>query len=140
MILMNNLERGIIAENKIAKQIRDNSDFEIEQNHTWGIDIVIKTWLEDLNIEVKSCNQFVKNGKGRERKGNFSFYPNNLNRPDFFAFVVNKPNDKVNTYWVSGDVIRNHFKNRKVKTKLTMGIPTLMTRIPKIDFSEVINL
>jgi len=137
---VNNLERGMIAENEIAKEIKDNSNFEIEQNHTWGIDIIIKTHLEDLKIEVKSANLYVKNGKNPKRKGAFSFYPHNIERPDFFAFVVNKNNNKKSTYWVAGDIIRNHFKNRKTKTKFTLGVPTLMCRIPKVDFSEVIKL
>ena len=44
------------------------------------------------------------------------------------------------TYWVEGNVIREHFKNRKRNSAFTMGIPTLKTRIKKVDFSEVIKL
>jgi len=136
---VNNLERGIIAENEIAREIKDNSNFEIEQNHTWGVDIILSTRMKTIGIEVKSANLFVKNGKNKMRSGKFSFYPNNINKPDFFVFVVNKKDNKKSTYWVAGDVIRNHFKNRKRNSKFTLGIPTLMTRIPKLDFSEVIG-
>ena len=136
---MNNLEKGIVLEDFIAEGIREKG-LEVKQNYTWGVDVIIKTFFGDIAIEVKSANLYVKNGKKGLRKGNFSFYPNNIDRPDYFAFVINNDLKKKKTYWVSGDVIRNHFKNRKRESKFTMGISTLLQRIPKIDFSEVIKL
>lgn len=139
---MSNLEKGIEAENYIADSIRKKSSVEIKQNHTWGVDITLKGYFGNLKIEVKSANKTVKKNGTSFKSGSFSFYPNNLDRPDFFAFVVNQYSGKPKTYWVKGDVIREHFKNRKrnsEKTKFTLGIPTLLTRIKKLDFSEVID-
>ena len=82
-----------------------------------------------------------KNGKGGIRSGKFSILLNDLERAiDYFAFVIYKPHEKVDTYWVKGEVIRNHFSTRKRKSNLALGIPTLLTRISKVDFSEVIEL
>ena len=137
-----NLERGIEAENLIAKALRDNNK-ELEQNHTWGIDIILYQKNKRIKIEVKSSQLFVKNknGKGGIRQGKFSIQLSDLEREiDYFAFVIYKPNEKVNTYWVKGEVIRNHFSTRKRKNKLALGIPTLLTRIQRVDFSEVIEL
>ena len=127
------------CEDFIAEGIREKGLY-VEQNYTWGIDIVIKTLLGDIQVEVKSAQMYVKNGKKGSRKGNFSFIPDNLDRPDYFAFVITNDLKKKMTYWVEGDVIREHFKNRKRNTAFTMGIPTLKTRIEKVDFSEVIKL
>lgn len=138
---MDNLSKGIVIEDFIAKQLKASGSFEIEQNHTWGVDIELITPMKKIKIEVKSANYIVKNGKKGTRKGVFSFYPNNIEKPDYFALVVCKDNGK-KTHWVCGDVIRKHFVNRKrnsEKSKFTMGIPTLMTRIKKVDFSEVVN-
>ena len=138
---MNNIEKGIIAENYIAKKIKEHTKDEIEQNHTWGIDIVLKMAKKDVKIEVKSANRFIKGGKQGLKSGKFQFFTNNLKRPDYYAFVINNALSGNNTVWVKGDVIRKHFADRKIcKSKFALGIPTLMQRIPKIDFSEVIGL
>ena len=136
---MNNLEKGIMAENMIARKLRlRNRDFE--QNHTWGIDIILNQKNKRIKIEVKSSQLFVKSDKG-VRRGKFSIQLNDLEREiDYFVFVIYKPREKVNTYWVRGEVIRKHFEFRKRNKKLGLGIPTLLTRIPKVDFSEVIEL
>ena len=92
---------------------------------------------------MKSSRLFVKNKNGKNgiRSGKFSIQLIDLEREiDDFAFVVYKLNEKVDTYWVRGEVIRKHFSTRKRKNKLALGIPTLLTRIPKVDFSEVIEL
>ena len=136
---MKNMEKGMECEDFIAENIREKGLY-VEQNYTWGIDIVIKTLLGDIQVEVKSAQMCVKNGLRGVRKGNFSFIPDNLDRPDYFAFVITNDLNKKTTYWVAGDVIREHFKNRKRNSAFTMGIPTLKTRIEKVDFSEVIKL
>ena len=136
---MSNMEKGMDCEDFIAKGIREKGLY-VEQNYTWGIDIIIKTLLGDIQVEVKSANLYVKNGKNGKRKGKFSFIPDNLDRPDYFAFVITNDLKKKMTYWVEGNVIREHFKNRKRNSAFTMGIPTLKTRIKKVDFSEVIKL
>ncbi|GAH05481.1 unnamed protein product, partial [marine sediment metagenome] len=51
-----NLKKGIEAENLIAKTLKDNTNLNIEQNHTWGVDIILKTAKKDIKIEVKSAN------------------------------------------------------------------------------------
>ena len=138
---MNNLEKGIIAENFVVKRLKESTDFEIEQNHTWGVDIVLKTAKKDIKIEVKSANKYIKAGKQGLKSGKFQFFTNNLNRPDYYAFVIYKSETNANTIWVKADIIRKHFSKRKIgKSKFALGIPTLLTRIPKIDFSEVIGL
>lgn len=136
---MNNLEKGIMAENMIARKLRlKNQDFE--QNHTWGIDIILNQKNKRIKIEVKSSQLFVKGSNGI-RSGKFSIQLNDLERDiDYFAFVIYKPREKVDTYWVRGEVVRKHFATRKRNKKLGLGIPTLLTRIPKVDFSEVIEL
>ena len=75
------------CEDFIAGGIREKGLY-VEQNYTWGIDIVIKTLLGDIQVEVKSAEMYVKNGIKGSRKGNFSFIPDNLDRPDYFAFVI----------------------------------------------------
>ena len=141
---MTNLENGIKAENMIADELRfRNKELELEQNHTWGIDIILNQKDKKIKIEVKSSRLFVKNKNGKNgiRSGKFSIQLIDLEREiDYFAFVVYKLNEKVDTYWVRGEVIRKHFSTRKRKNKLALGIPTLLTRIPKVDFSEVIEL
>ena len=137
-----NFEQGVKAENMIAEKLTFRNG-EIEQNHTWGIDIILNRKDKRIKIEVKSSQLYVKgkNCKGGVRSGKFSIQLNDLERAiDYFAFVIYKPNEKVDTYWVKGDVIRNHFSTRKKKDKLGLGIPTLLTRIQKVDFSEVIEL
>ena len=136
---MSNMEKGMECEDFIAENIREKGLY-VEQNYTWGVDVIIKTLLGDIQVEVKSANLYVKNGLKGVRKGNFSFIPDNLDRPDYFAFVITNDLNKKTTYWVAGDVIREHFKNRKRSSAFTMGIPTLKTRIKKVDFSEVIKL
>ena len=134
-----NIVKGIEAENYVAKQIEKYSNDEIEQNHTWGVDIILKTVNKNIMIEVKSANKHIKNGKKGLRSGKFYFYPNNIDRPDYYAFVIYKSEIVANTVWVKADVIRKHFADRKIRnTKFSLGIPTLLTRIAKIDFSEVI--
>ena len=139
---MSNLENGIKAENMIAeKLIYRNKD--IEQNHTWGIDIILNQKDKKIKIEVKSSQLYIrdKNGKNRIRRGKFSFQLKDLEREiDYFAFVIFKTNEKVKTYWVTGDVIRKHFSIRKQNAKLGLGIPTLLNNIKKVDFGEVIEL
>ena len=118
-----------------------NKDFE--QNHTWGIDIILNQKNKKIKIEVKSSQLYVKDkiGKNGVRRGKFSIQLKDLEREiDYFAFVIYKPNEKVDTYWVKGDIIRKHFSTRKRVSKLGLGIPTLLTRIQKCDFSEVIEL
>jgi len=142
---VNNLERGIVAENLIVEKIHfRNKDLELEQNHTWGIDIILNNKnKKKVKIEVKSCQRFVKNKCGKEgiRLGKFSIQLTDLERDiDYFAFVINKANGKVNTYWVKGDIIRKHFSTRKQNKKLGFGISTLLNHTPKVDFSEVIDL
>lgn len=139
---MNNLEKGIKAENMIVEKLRFRNQ-ELEQNHTWGIDIILNRKNKKIKIEVKSSQLFVKDklGKGGVRRGKFSIQLKDLERViDYFAFVIYKPRQKVDTYWVRGEVIRKFFSTRKRNAKLGLGIPTLLTRIPKIDFSEVIEL
>ena len=139
---MSNLENGIKAENMIAKKLIFRNQ-EIEQNHTWGIDIIVNRSKKKIKIEVKSSQLYVKDilGKGGIRRGKFSIQLKDLERAiDYFAFVIYKPKEKVDTYWVKGEVIRKHFEFRKRNKKLGLGIPTLLQRIPKVDFSEVIGL
>ena len=128
----------------IADELRfRNKELELEQNHTWGIDIILNQKDKKIKIEVKSSRLFVKNKNGKNgiRSGKFSIQLIDLEREiDYFALVVYKLNEKVDTYWVRGEVIRKHFSTRKRKNKLALGIPTLLTRIPKVDFSEVIEL
>ena len=126
----------------IAEKLRFRND-DIEQNHTWGIDIILNRKNKKVKIEVKSARLFIKDkmGKNGVRRGKFNIQLNDLERAiDYFAFVVYKPKEKVDTYWVRGEVIRKHFYKRKRTSKLGLGIPTLLTRIPKVDFSEVIEL
>ena len=138
---LNNIEKGIIAENYIAKQLKEYTKDEIKQNHTWGMDIVLKTAKRDIKIEVKSANRYIRGGKQGLKSGKFQFFTNNLNKPDYFAFVINNALSENKTVWVKGNVIREHFADRKIcKSKFALGIPTLMQRIPKIDFSEVVGL
>lgn len=139
---LSNFETGIKAENMIADKLRFRNK-EFEQNHTWGIDIILNGKNKKIKIEVKSSQLFVKNKNGKNgiRQGKFSIQLTDLERAiDYFAFVIYKPNQKVDTYWVRGEVIRKHFSTRKRKNKLALGIPTLMTRIQRVDFSEVIEL
>ena len=144
-----NFEKGIDSENRVARVLKKEipNECEIEQNHSWGVDIVVRNkdyppfaFVKEIKVEVKSANEKVKNGNKGLRSGKFSFYPNNLNKPDYFAFEVCKLDNKITTYWVKGEVIQNHFKDHKRKTKLTLGVPTLLQRISKVDFSEVIKL
>lgn len=136
---MSNLENGIKAENMIAEKLLFRNQ-DLEQNHTWGIDIILNRKNKRIKIEVKSSQLFVKRYKG-VRSGKFSIRLNDLERAiDYFAFVIYKPNEKVDTYWVRGEVVRKHFERRKRNKTLGLGIPTLLTRIPKVDFSEVIEL
>ena len=139
---MSNLENGIKAENMIAEKLQFRNA-EFEQHHTWGIDIILNRKDKRIKIEVKSSKLFVKDkiGKNNVRRGKFSIQLKDLEREiDFFAFVIYKPKEKVDTYWVRGEVIRKHFSKRKQTSKLGLGIPTLLTRISKVDFSEVIEL
>ena len=136
---MSNLENGIKAENMIAEKLLFRNQ-DLEQNHTWGIDIILNRKNKRIKIEVKSSQLFVKRYKG-VRSGKFSIRLNDLERAiDYFAFVIYKPNEKVDTYWVRGEVVRKHFERRIRNKTLGLGIPTLLTRIPKVDFSEVIEL
>jgi len=141
---MTNLENGIKAENMIAKKLQfRNKELELEQNHTWGIDIILNQKHKKIKIEVKSSQLYIKDkiGRGGIRRGKFSIQLTDLERPiDYFAFVIVKSEKKVTTYWVRGDVIRKHFSTRKLNKKLGLGIPTLLNNIPKVDFSEVIEL
>ncbi len=118
--MYNNLKKGIKAENHIVEKIKEQIDAQIIQNHTHGIDIKILREQYVINIEVKSCQYLVKNGNKTPRKGNFSFYLENISRPDFFAFIVTNPTKKKKTYLVQGDVIREHFKKSKAKIKATL--------------------
>ncbi len=133
-----NLEKGILAENLIAKELRELYECEVSQNHTWGVDIEIQKGLQTILVEVKSASYFVKNGS-KVRKGNFYFYPYNLERADYFAFVINN-NFGPRTIWVKGGDIVEYFKNHKKRTKLCLTIPSLLNRVKKIDFSEVISV
>lgn len=139
---MSNLENGIKAENMIAEKLRFRNQ-ELDQNHSWGIDIILNQKNKKVKIEVKSAQLFVKHkvGKNGIRSGKFTIQLNDLERAiDYFAFVIYKPKQKVDTYWVRGNVIRKHFESRKRYRSLGLGIPTLLTRIQKVDFSEVIEL
>ncbi len=134
--------KGLDVENYVADKFQGVNLREIEQHYSWGVDIVVKTMTSELKIEVKSAQRFVNNGNRKPRSGKFSFIPNNLDKPDYFAFVICNWNGKRTTYWVKASAIRAHFNNRKIKshkTRFTLGIPTLLTRIQKIDFSEVIH-
>lgn len=139
-----NLENGIKAENMIVEKIQfRNKELELEQNHTWGIDIILNQKNKKIKIEVKSSQLYVKDkiGKRGLRRGKFSIQLTDLERPiDYFAFVIYKTEQKATTYWVRGEVIRTHFSTRKRKDKVALGIPTLLNNIPKVDFSEVIEL
>ena len=127
---------GKKAELKIAKKlVKNNCLFKL--NHSWGVDIVIKTPIREIKVEVKSAHYLVSNGHQKVRKGKFYFYPGNLLRPDFFAFVIFYEGGS-DTFFVRGDIIRKHFENHKKKTKLSLGIPTLMDKIDTIEFNEVI--
>jgi len=139
---VSNLEKGIKAENMIAEKLQYRNK-EFEQNHTWGIDIILNQRDKKVKIEVKSCQLYVKdkNGKNGTRRGKFSLQLKDLEREiDFFAFVIYKPNEKVATYWVRGAVIRKHFSTKRQPAKLGLGIATLLNKISKVDFSEVIDL
>ncbi len=141
---LTNLEQGIKAENMIVEKLRfRNKELELEQNHTWGIDIILNQKEKKIKIEVKSATLYVKDKRKPSGyvRGKFCFQPIDLEREiDYFAFVINKPNNKVNTFWVRGEVIRNYFSTKKRYKGLSVGIPTLLTRISKVDFSEVIDL
>ena len=141
---LTNLENGIKAENMIAEKIVfRNKELELEQNHTWGIDIILNQKDKKIKIEVKSSQLYIKDkiGKKGVRRGKFHIQLTDLERPiDYFAFVIHKSEYKSATYWVLGEVIRSHFSTRKPNKKLGLGIPTLLNNIPKVDFSEVIEL
>ena len=126
----------------IADKLRYRNK-EFEQNHTWGVDIILNKKDKKIKIEVKSARLYIKDKRkpSGHVRGKFCFQPIDLESEiDYFAFVINKPNNKVNTYWVRGEVIRNHFFARKRYKGLGLGIPTLLTKIQKVDFSEVIEL
>lgn len=125
----------------VVEKIRfRNKELELEQNHTWGIDIILNQKGKNIKIEVKSARLFIK-GQNGVRSGKFSIQLNDLERDiDFFAFVIYKPKQKVVTYWVRGEVIRKHFSRRKRYSDMGLGIPTLLTHVQKVDFSEVIEL
>ena len=127
-----NLEKGILAENLVAKELRDLFEGCINQNHTWGADIEIQRGRRTILVEVKSASYFVKNGN-RFRKGSFYFYPYNLERVDYFAFVINKAIGP-RTIWVKGGEIVKYFKNHKNLTKLCLKIKSFLNRVKKIDF------
>lgn len=135
--MKNRKNNGLKAELKVAKKIRRIHN-EVKVNHTWGVDIQIHTPKKVINVEVKSAHYLVKNGKHKERKGKFYFYPNNLERPDFFAFVIFYEGGS-DTFFVRGNVIRTYFKNHKKETKLSLGIPAFFKKIPTIEFNEVIE-
>lgn len=131
------INNGKKAELKIVKKLRKNN-LSVKLNHSWGVDIVIKTPKKDIKVEVKSAHYIVSNGINKYRKGKFYFYPGNLLRPDFFAFVIYYEGDS-DTFFARGDIIRKHFENHKKKTKLSLGIPALIDKIDTIEFNEVID-
>ena len=138
---LSNLETGIKAENMIAEKLRYRNK-EIEQNHTWGIDIILNQKNKKIKIEVKSSQLHIRDKRGKNgiRGGKFNFQLKDLEREiDYFVFVIYN-NEKVKTYWATGDVIRKHFSTKKRVPKLGLGIYTLLNRIKKVDFSEVIEL
>lgn len=126
----------MIIEDYIAEKLKDLGD--INQNHTWGVDIQLNIKLRTIYIEVKSANRYVKNGKKGWRAGAFYFYPYNLNRADFYALVINYY-DKPKTFWIEKKEIQKYFKNHKKRNKLCLTIPSLLNGIKKIDFSEMIK-
>ena len=131
-----NIIRGFEIENALANEIRSKVDSVI-QNHTWGIDLIIQNKNKIIKVEVKSAKLWVKNGKKGYRKGRFIFASEKLGRPDYFAFVINKNYENI-TYWVKAQEVKDYFKDSKSK-KVSLGIPALMNRFNRIDFSEVIK-
>lgn len=128
---------GRKAELKIAKELRKFHN-NVKVNHTWGTDVVVKCPEKEYDtlIEVKSAHYEV--GIKEKWKGKFYFYPYNLDRPDFFAFIIYYEEGS-DTFWVKKKIIVDYFRNHKKKTKLSLGIPTLLEKIDTIDFGEVIK-
>lgn len=102
------------------------------------MDIQLNIKLKTIYIEVKSANRYVRNGKSGWRAGAFYFLPYNLNRADFYALVINYL-DKPKTFWVKKEEIQQYFKDHKKRNKLCLTIPSLLNKIKRIDFSDVIK-
>lgn len=130
---------GSYGETIILKLIKSVfREDKISHHKTWGADITIENDAKEIIIEVKTAHYKVKNGKKGMRTGKFYFIPQNLERPDFYAFIIYFPT-KVTSYWVRKEVIAKYFAFHTKRTKLSLGIPTFLTHIPKTDFSEVIQ-